>query len=306
MNVLVAGATGSIGGQVTAELLASGATVRALVRSAESAALLPSGVEPVRGDLRDADSVAAALAGAETALYVSPHSTQEVQLAETFVSTCERLDVRLVFAGVAMTMRNPLLRWTMQLLVNTALRHYRGKLRIARRIATSNARPVVFGVANYFQNDELIRDEILGGAYYLPAHGSGVNRIDLRDVAEVVARAMTDPAFPTGVYGLVGPESISGVQAARVWSEALDRPVRYEGDGPHWPSVLARHLTGAKLADYRRTLAFLARHGVPTSARDVTATAALLGHAPRSYEAYVRATAQRWASDTVGVPHGKR
>ena len=306
MNVLVTGATGSIGRQVTAELLAGGATVRALVRSAESAALLPAGVEPVRGDLRDADSVAAALAGVTTALYVSPHSTHEVQLAETFVSACERAGVRLVFAGVAMTMRNPLLRWSMQLLVNTALRHYQGKLRIARRIATSNTRPVVFGVANYFQNDELIRDEILGGAYYLPAHGSGVNRIDLRDVAEVVARAMTDPAFPTGAYGLVGPASISGAQAAQIWSDVLGRTVRYEGDGPNWPSVLDRHLSGAKLADYRRTLAFLARHGVPTSARDVAATTALLGHPPRSYEEYVQATAQRWAPDTEHIHHGRR
>ena len=117
-------------------------------------------------------------------------------MAEHFVAACERL-VRLVFAGVAMTGQNPVVRWCIQAMVSTFLPHYKGKLRIARRVATAGrTRPVVFSVANYYQNDELVRDEILGGQYPLPAHRAGINRIDLRDVGEVVARAMTDPDSP--------------------------------------------------------------------------------------------------------------
>jgi uncharacterized protein YbjT (DUF2867 family) len=297
MNVLVAGATGSIGKEATAALLARGATVRALVRSPERAQLLPPGVQPAIGDLRDAASVAAALAGANATLYVSPHDPDEESMAKAFVGACERLGVRLVFAGVALTMRSPLARLATQAMVSTFLPHYRGKLRVARRMTRARARPVVFGVANYFQNDELIRDEILDGHYGLPTHRAGVNRVDLRDVGEVVARAMTDPTFPSGAFPLVGPASVSGIEAARVWSDVLGRPVRYEGDRPDWRDVLARHLMGQKLADYRHTFEFLGKHGFPTSARDLAATTELLGRPPRSYETYVRDMAERWAKE---------
>jgi uncharacterized protein YbjT (DUF2867 family) len=296
MTVLVVGATGSIGKEVTMALLARGATVRALVRSPERALALPSGVEPVIGDLRDAASIAAALNGASAALYVSPHDPDEERMAEVFVAACEKLGVRLVFAGVALTARNPLLRFATQALVGAAFPHYRGKLRVARRMAAAQARPIVFAVANYFQNDEVIRDEILDGRYGLPTHRGGLNRIDLRDVGEVVAQALTDPTFPSGSSALVGPASVSGAEAARIWSGTLGRPVRYDGDRPDWPDVLARHLSGPKLADYQRSYRAITKFSLPTSARDLATTTALLGRAPRRYEAYVHDMAERWGT----------
>ncbi|MFG2042451.1 SDR family oxidoreductase [Dactylosporangium sp. NPDC048998] len=294
MTVLVTGATGSIGREVTAALLARGADVRALVRGPERARLLPPDAKPVVADLRDAASVEAALAGATAALYVSPHDPDEERMAATFVAACERLGVRLVFAGVHVSGYNVVVRWFLRKLIGLGLPHYRGKLRIGHRISRSKARPVLFGVTNYYQNDELIRADILAGRYGLPANGAGVNRIDLRDVGEVVARAMTDPAFPSGAYALAGPESVSGARAAQVWSEVLGRPVRYEGDRPDWPDVLARSLSGPKLADFQRSYAFVAKRSMPTSARDVATTTRLLGRPPRRYETYVRDMAERW------------
>ncbi|MFI8005035.1 SDR family oxidoreductase [Streptomyces sp. NPDC086010] len=61
-KVLVTGATGTVGRQVVAELLARGHVVRALSRNPDAASL-PAGVEVVRGDLTDPDSVAPALDG---------------------------------------------------------------------------------------------------------------------------------------------------------------------------------------------------------------------------------------------------
>ncbi|MER6998531.1 NAD(P)H-binding protein [Streptomyces sp. NPDC000410] len=67
-KVLVTGATGTVGRQVVAELLARGVGVRALTRAPAKAAL-PAGVEVVRGDLTDPDSLAPALHGV-TALHL--------------------------------------------------------------------------------------------------------------------------------------------------------------------------------------------------------------------------------------------
>ncbi|CAL9667881.1 NAD(P)H azoreductase [Streptomyces sp. enrichment culture] len=61
-NILVTGATGTVGRHVVAELLACGHAVRALTRDAAKADL-PSGVEVVQGDLTDPDSLVPALEG---------------------------------------------------------------------------------------------------------------------------------------------------------------------------------------------------------------------------------------------------
>ncbi|MFH9002672.1 NAD(P)H-binding protein [Streptomyces afghaniensis] len=61
-KILVTGATGTVGRQVVAELLARGHEVRALTRDAAKAAL-PAGVEVVEGDLTAPDGLAPALEG---------------------------------------------------------------------------------------------------------------------------------------------------------------------------------------------------------------------------------------------------
>ncbi|MER5939407.1 NAD(P)H-binding protein [Streptomyces sp. NPDC001928] len=61
-KILVTGATGTVGRQVVAELLARGHAVRALTRDAAKADL-PAGVEVVQGDLTDPDSLIPALEG---------------------------------------------------------------------------------------------------------------------------------------------------------------------------------------------------------------------------------------------------
>jgi dihydroflavonol-4-reductase len=63
-DVLITGATGTVGHPIAERLAAAGDRVRALVRSAERArTLLPEGVEPVAGDVADAASVREATVG---------------------------------------------------------------------------------------------------------------------------------------------------------------------------------------------------------------------------------------------------
>jgi nucleoside-diphosphate-sugar epimerase len=66
VRVLVTGATGKVGGATARALLERGDEVRALVRDPErSRALLPTGVELVRGDVTAPDSLAGAVEGCE-------------------------------------------------------------------------------------------------------------------------------------------------------------------------------------------------------------------------------------------------
>jgi uncharacterized protein YbjT (DUF2867 family) len=71
MRVLLTGATGYVGGQLLAELARTGHPVRCVVRRPESLGQpLPAGVEAVRGDALDPDSLRTAMAGVTVAYYL--------------------------------------------------------------------------------------------------------------------------------------------------------------------------------------------------------------------------------------------
>jgi uncharacterized protein YbjT (DUF2867 family) len=247
--ILVVGATGSVGREVLAALLARDATVRVLVRDAARVADLPPSVQRHVGDLRDPAQVATALAGVQAAFYVSPHEPDEIALATAFVRACEAAGVRLVFAGVHIDQPNRWLRAVQRTMFGLLMPTYRGKLRIGERIARSAARPVVLAPTNFMQNDEIFRDDIVAGVFPEPL--AGINRVDLRDVGAIAADALLRPDFPTGVYSVVGPETLSGRQCAQTWARALGRPVRYAGDDDAaWTAAYRRRLTGRKLTDW--------------------------------------------------------
>ncbi len=67
--ILVAGATGLLGGQITRQLLDRGKAVRILVRSGSTYdALVAAGAQAVLGDLKDPESVRAACRGVDTVI----------------------------------------------------------------------------------------------------------------------------------------------------------------------------------------------------------------------------------------------
>jgi dihydroflavonol-4-reductase len=66
MRVLVTGATGKVGYAIATALLERGDQVRALVRDpTKAASVLPAGIEPLRGDVTDQESVDSAVDGCE-------------------------------------------------------------------------------------------------------------------------------------------------------------------------------------------------------------------------------------------------
>ena len=166
--VLVVGSTGAVGGAVTQALLDAGAPVRVLVRHPDRVAHLPANVERAQGDLHNPDDLRRALAGVRSAFYVSPHEADEVELAQTFVTACEAAGVRLVFAGVHVHDRNPLKQVMYRLLFRLWLRHYQGKLAVAKAIERSATNPVLLIPSNFMQNDDVFLDDIAAGEFCQP------------------------------------------------------------------------------------------------------------------------------------------
>lgn len=238
----------------------------------------------VVADLNDEEALRSGLSGIHAALYVSPHHAEEEAHAARFIRAAEATGTRIVFAGVHLPARNPL-DWLRLKVTAAALPAYRGKLRLAQAIAHSRNEPVVFGATNFFQNDEIVEDEIRAGRYPLPMRNA--NRIDVRDVAELCARALLEPSYPAGEHLLGGPATLSGEECARIWAESLGRAVEYVGDDEtRWVRILGDRLHGQKLTDFTNTSRFLHRRELALPHATATATA-LLGREPRHYRAYV-------------------
>ena len=103
IRCLVTGATGYIGGRLVPRLLDSGFAVRALARTPEKLANVPwrAKVEVSRGDLNDADSLAAAFADVDVVYYLvhsmgfeKDFAAEERRAAQNVVTAARAAGVR--------------------------------------------------------------------------------------------------------------------------------------------------------------------------------------------------------------------
>lgn len=293
-DILVIGGTGSMGREVLAALRRRDVAARALVRDPARLATR-DGVEVCLGDLRDGDSLRRAVEGARIVFSMSPHEADEIELARAVVDACEQAGARLVFAGVHVTSRTRPGAWLMRKVYGRIMPKYRGKMALAAAIERSRTDPVILVPSNFMQNDEVLLEEILHGRFVQPCSPKGLNRVDLRDVGEIAANILVDPAFPGGTYDLVGPRSLSGPECAQVWAEALGTEVRYVGDDDAaLEAALTAHLTGQRRDDWLSSMHLLRSFEVKTNPKELAATTRLLGRPPTDFTDYVRrVTAER-------------
>lgn len=291
--VLVAGATGTVGGATARELLARGARIKALVRDPARAAHLV-GAELVQGDLRDPAALERALTGVHTAFYVSPHEPDEEELARAFTRACEGHGVRLVFVGVHMDGQGRLLRALLRFYFGRLMPAYVPKLRLSERIRRSKTNAVVLMPTNYFDNDELFEAELRQGTFVQPLNRA-FNRVAVQDLAEVAAKVCMDRSFPPGAYPVVGPESLDARACAAAWSRALGREVTYRDDARAFRAAVERTTRGKKTQDLLSSYAAISRLELPTSPKALARTTALLGRPPTPYAEYVQARVRAWA-----------
>ncbi|KGN41192.1 SDR family oxidoreductase [Knoellia aerolata] len=287
-TILVLGSTGLMGREVVRSLNERGVTPRVLVR--DPGRLRPTDQVDLRvGDLRDPASLRDAMRGVDAVFHISPHEADEVELTRTVLDAVEREGARLVFSGIHIDASNRLAKWTMRTVYGRLMPRYRGKISIGHMVETSNTRPVVLGVGNFMQCDEVLLDVIRAGQFVLPTHPKGLNRVDLRDLGEIVANVLLDPTIPAGAYPVSGPRSLTGAECAQTWSQALGVPVTYVGDDDEAiDAALTAHLTGYRLADWKSSFRALRGFAVKTKKSEVDATTRLLGRPPTDFTEFVR------------------
>jgi len=120
----------------------------------------------------------------------------------------------------------------------------------------------------------------------VPAGEGKSSFIDVRDIADSAAAALTSDAFNGKAFNLTGPKAFGYGEAAAVISQAIGKPVSYAAVSDE---VFIGILTGAGVPkDYASFLASIfypVREGWTAVVTGDVET--LTGHAPRSLETYV-------------------
>ena len=283
MKILVIGGTGNVGSEVVKELQKRDTDLRLLVRKEDAST--PGGVEVAIGDLLDPVSVEKAMDGVDKLYLLNSVSPDELTQGLIAYDLAKKLKLRhVVYHSVF------------------RVEHFKDVPHFASKLAIENALrefdvPFTIIRPNYFnQNDATLKDALTkAGVYPMPLGPVGVSTVDIRDIAEATAIALTTDGHFGKSYNLNGPEALSGPKAASIWSGLLGKEIRYSGhDMDAFEEQMRKRAPSWSAFDIRMMFQGYLERGFAAEAGDVETLTKLLGHAPRRYEEFARETLLKW------------
>ena len=226
--ILVAGATGFLGGEICRRLRASRRPVRGLMRPTSNidavARLRESGVELAEGDLRDGDSLARACRGVDVVVS-TVSATRTRQAGDGIEATDEQGQLALVAAArTAGVRRFVYVSFSGQLGGSDPLTV--AKRRVERAVQDSGMESVILRPTLFM---EVWLSPALGFDYAsgrITVYGTGdadISWISRGDVAEFATRAAMDEIPAGTILELGGPEALSPRAVVRVFEDASGR-----------------------------------------------------------------------------------
>jgi uncharacterized protein YbjT (DUF2867 family) len=285
MKVLVTGSTGKVGSLVVKELRKRHVTVRALVRKKDTSTPIPEGVELVIGDLLDPVSVEKALDGVDKLYLLNAVVPDELTQGLIAYDLSKKLKIKhIVYHSVFKAERfKDVPHFAAKFAIENALREFELPFTIIR--------------PNYFfQNDTTLQDPLTkAGVYPMPLGPHGISAVDVRDIAEATAIALTSDGHYGATYNLNGPDVLSGPMMASIWSKVLGKEIRYAGhDMDEFEQQMRQMAPSWSAFDIRMMFQGYLERGFVADEGDVDALTKMLGHVPRRYDAFARETVQDW------------
>ncbi len=287
MKTLVIGGTGQVGSMVVAGLLKQGSAVRVMSHSPDKLKKLPAGVEGIRADLDDAASLPAAFDRIDSVFLLCTANPSETDEGLAAVSAAKTAGVgKIVYMSAFMPKGAeavPLLR---------------SKMPIEKAVRESGIPYTILRPNNFFQNDLWLKDAIMQyGVYPTPLGNTGVNRVDVRDIADGAVNALTKSGYEGGTYSVIGPDTLTGETIAGIYTKHLGREIRYSGDDlDAWAENVKGMLPEFLVSDFRIMFRFFQEHGMIASKDDLERMQKLLGRKPRTFDAFVKEITAAWRS----------
>ena len=222
--LLVTGATGLNGSALLRRLSAMHIPVRALVRSRDRAAAIPPlrHVEIVVGDMAVPESLAGPLAGVERVMLISPSAPNMLEVQTNVIEAARSAGVRHVvkLSGLIPD-------------IASAFRYARMHGEIEQRLEASGMAFTQLRAGEFMPSYFRQVPNIVGkGLLMLPMADARIASIDIGDVAEVAALALTEPGHEGRTYPLTGPAALSMSEVAVELSAVTGKPIRYVNVDP--------------------------------------------------------------------------
>ncbi|HEY9596519.1 MAG TPA: SDR family oxidoreductase [Cyanophyceae cyanobacterium] len=216
-TILVTGATGNVGSQVVKQLAATGANIRAAVRSTSRVQNL-TGVEWVEFDFNKPETVKAAFEGVDKIFLATPLVPNLEEVEATTVEAAKT-------AGIKHIVKLSVMGADTQPKLLLGQMHREGEKRIeASGISYTFLRPNSFHQNYITYTGETIKNQNI---FYLPMGDGKISLIDTRDLGAVAVITLTQSGHEGKAYEITGAEALSNNQIAEIFSKVLDRTINY-------------------------------------------------------------------------------
>ena len=283
MKILVIGGTGHVGSEVVKELKKRKADVRVLARKADVKS--QAGVEVVVGDLLDPVSIEKALQGVDKLYLLNAVTPDELTQGLIAYDLAKKHKLsHLVYHSVFRVEHFK------------DVPHFASKLAIESAIREFDVPFTIIRPNYFFQNDASFKDVLTKMSVYPnPLGPIGISAVDIRDIAELTAIALTSNRHFGKTYNVNGPAVLSGPKAASIWSKVLGKEIKYAGDNlDAFEAQMSEHAPSWAAFDIRMMFQGYLERGFVAEGGDVATLTELLGHEPRTYEAFARETLRDW------------
>ena len=213
--ILITGASGNVGREVLKQIVQTRAQVRAAFQSLNKAGSAPLGVETVIVDFNQAETLRAALKAVDRVFLVGPPTAQLPVLERMAADVIKQSNVSQVVKLSAMGGRDAIF----------PRQHAQSEDYIqSSGVPYTFLRPNGFmqNMVNY--NAPSIKTQ---NAFYGTEGDGRVSQIDIRDVAAVAVKALTENGHVGKIYTLTGPEALTNREIARILSGSQGREIRY-------------------------------------------------------------------------------
>jgi uncharacterized protein YbjT (DUF2867 family) len=279
-KILVTGASGNIGTSLVKELQALGADF-AILRSKPVAT---SNTETRIADFSSVDTLTKAFAGIDTLFLLFPLVENKIEFARNAATAAKAAGVKHIVrsSGAGADSSSAFALPKLQGAIDDVL--------IATGIPTTVLRPGGF-MQNYVTyQSQAIKD----GTIYMADGGKPQALIDVRDIAAVAARVLTNPTAHAGkAYLLTGGEEFTGVQAAETIAKAIGKPVQHVSV-PTDAAVATMNQWGMPpfIVNIMDSLNKIVSAGYASGVSPDVAN--ILGRNPRSFAAFAEEHASAW------------
>jgi uncharacterized protein YbjT (DUF2867 family) len=287
---LITGATGNIGRPLVEQLHEEGHDLRALVRDASRAELLPDGIDIAVGNLDDADSVAAALRGVDGVflLHVGAGTTQTQIMIDAARSAGVNRLVVLSSIGARLIPLGGFIP---------------GTLAAREDLLRASGLDVTYLRPNGLMSNALWwADEIRESNQVVDPTDPGRQAVvDPDDIARVAALVLTEDGHVGHGYILNGPDALTAREQVETLSDVLGRTIQFVDVTPEQVAKQAiQHGTPPQLAEAMQNLNELFRAGRAGVIADDIEN--LTGIAPRTFRDWCERHADEFRGVAAATP----